>query len=202
MAYNTNVPNASQSPGLFPAQANTNFSRLKTIMGANHKFNDSAAVDDGYHQIIKELPVAAASVPNDATVGQTFVNTADPTNQLWHKDGSNNLWQITPTIPIRAATNFFWNGSAIVFRYQHNVTSVTRVSTGIFTITFTTALPSANYVVSGMCLRDTQAGGFIEIDPNATYSNVVKTTSVQVRCVDGTNAVADQLAVMVIVMGG
>jgi hypothetical protein len=89
MAYDTGIPNASQSPALFPAQAQDNFTRLKTLLGANHKFNDSAAADDGYHQDIKMMPIAVPG--NDATVGQAFVNTALATNQLSWKDGSNTV---------------------------------------------------------------------------------------------------------------
>ena len=50
MTFNIVVPNAGQSPGVFPAQNNTNFSRLKTIINADHNFTDSIAASEGAHK--------------------------------------------------------------------------------------------------------------------------------------------------------
>lgn len=182
MPYQRNVPNAGQSPGLFPSQGNDNFTRLKTIVGANHKFNDSAATDDGYHQIIKCLPVAPGDVPNDATVGQAFVSTADSTNQLWHKDSLNRLFQITPAIPTYAAVNFEGGGGGTTIRYQQNVSSVTRVSEGVYIVNYTVNLPSINYVVVATAMRSNTNGMFVEVYPG-TYTDSVKVNSVKIRTV-------------------
>ena len=50
MTFNPSVPNAAQSPGLFPPQNSTNFTRLKNIINADHVFNDSAQASDGFHR--------------------------------------------------------------------------------------------------------------------------------------------------------
>lgn len=142
MTYQTNVPNASQSPALFPSQANDNFSRLKTIITSNHKFNDSAAADDGYHQNVKMLPISTPG--NDATVGQAFVNSSLASNELFFKDGLNNVWQITPCLPLRASV-VFAPGNPGTISYSYNVSSVTRQGAGIYRINFSTAIPSASY---------------------------------------------------------
>jgi hypothetical protein len=199
MAYQTSVPNTAQSPGLFPTQGADNFTRLKTIIGANHKFNDSAATDDGYHQIIKSLPVAAGSVPNDATVGQSFVNSADATNQLWHKDALNRLFQVTPTIPTYAAVNFTYNGSAVTINFNFNIQSVTRDSQGLYTIRFTTAMPSANYIVTGTAMG-ASLPLTVSVAPNATYGNSVTTALVKIE-IANTSAV-DPLAAFIMICGG
>ena len=196
MPYQTNIPNAGQSPGLFPAQSNDNFTRLKTMISANHKFNDSAGTDDGYHQNVKMLPIATPG--NDATVGQSFVNTADATNQQWFKDGLNRVFQITPTIPIYAAVNFTSNGT---IRYGHNVASVVRTSSGNFTINFTRPLPSNNYIVTGMTMRDSSTST-ISVQPNGTYGNSVSTNFVKVRTTDLNGSTLDLLANFVLVCGG
>lgn len=196
MPYQTNIPNAGQSPGLFPAQSNDNFTRLKTMISANHKFNDSAAADDGYHQNIKMLPV---SVPgNDSSVGQSFVNTADASNQLWFKDAINRVFQITPTIPIYAAVNFTSNGT---IRYGHNVSSVIRTSSGNYTINFTTQLPSNNYIVSGMSMRNNNPC-IISIKPNSNYGDSVSNNFVKVLTTDLNGSTLDLLANFVLVCGG
>jgi hypothetical protein len=49
-----------------------------------------------------------------------------------------------------------------------NVSSVTDVSTGIFTVTFSTAMPSAEYVIAGSSVRDDAAGiNVLVIGPNS-----------------------------------
>ena len=50
MTYDVNVPNAAASPGLFPLQNNTNYARLKTIINADHVFNDTGQSTDGFHR--------------------------------------------------------------------------------------------------------------------------------------------------------
>lgn len=50
MSFNTVVPNAGQSPGIFPTQSNTNFSRLQALISGDHQFNNSAAQNDGKHK--------------------------------------------------------------------------------------------------------------------------------------------------------
>ena len=198
MPYQTNIPNAGQSPGLFPAQANDNFTRLKTIVGANHKFNDSAATDDGYHQDIKMLPLAVPG--NDASIGQSFVNSADATNQMWFKDGLNRVFQLTPTLPIYAAVNFDGH-SPVVVRFSHNVASVTRTATGLYTIAFTRALPTNNYIVTGMCMRDTSEG-LMQIQADGTYGNSISTTFVKIRVFSLNSTDRDPLAAFVLICGG
>ncbi len=50
MTFNPSVPNPAQSPGLFPTQNSNNFARLKTIINADHVFNDSSQTTDGVHR--------------------------------------------------------------------------------------------------------------------------------------------------------
>lgn len=200
MPYQTGVPNASQSPGLFPNQGQDNFTRLKAIIGSNHKFNDSAATDDGYHQNIKMLPLTTPG--NDATVGQSFVNSADATNQLWFKDGLNRVFQITPTIPIYAAVSFYWDGAAVQYRYRMNVSTVTRISTGIYRINFTVAMANTNYIVAGNGMHNTSSGSIVEINPDTVVTNSITTTFVKIRTVNTSNSERDLLSNMVVVMGG
>lgn len=87
MTFSIIVPNAAQSPGLFPAQNNTNFSRLKTIIAADHIFNDTAAANDGTHlQVTLTNRVDPTTVPagtNSMVYGKT---ATDLVNELWFYD--------------------------------------------------------------------------------------------------------------------
>jgi len=68
MTFDPNIPNAGQSPGLFPPQNNQNFARLKTIINADHVFNDTTQATDGYHRqatmIARAQPVALPTGSN------------------------------------------------------------------------------------------------------------------------------------------
>ena len=48
----------------------------------------------------------------------------------------------------KAWVKYSWNGSAVTIRGNFNISSVTRNSTGLYTFTFTTALPDANYAIA------------------------------------------------------
>jgi hypothetical protein len=62
-----------------------------------------------------------------------------------------NLTDQTGTAPFycaRAWASFEYNGS-VVINADGNVATITRTSTGLYTVTFTTAMPNANYAVIG-----------------------------------------------------
>jgi hypothetical protein len=56
----------------------------------------------------------------------------------------------------KAWVNFNGSGTAAI-RTSFNISSVTRVSTGIYTVNFTTAMPNANYCYQ-ICGRDESNG--------------------------------------------
>ena len=98
MTFDPNVPNAAQSPGVFPAQNNTNFARLKTIINEDHVFNDTAAVTDGAHRQVTLLTHAIA-VPGDLPAGTNGMAyawvDADGQTQLRFYNGTTDT-QLTP----------------------------------------------------------------------------------------------------------
>ena len=91
MTYDPNIPNAAQSPGLFPPQNNTNFTRLKTIINADHVFNDSAQSTDGAHKqvtlINRDSPGA---VPGGTNAMLYSKAAADGVNELWFYNNATN----------------------------------------------------------------------------------------------------------------
>jgi hypothetical protein len=148
MTFDPSVPNAAQSPGLFPAQNNTNYTRVKTIINADHVFNDTAQSTDGVHRqmtlISRAHPVALPAGTNSM-----LYSFSGSTQQLWFYDGASHF-QMTPTMPIRAAVAF---NAAGVIQSQVNVSSVVLSGTSIYTITFTIPMPNANYIVQVCGMR-------------------------------------------------
>jgi hypothetical protein len=71
----------------------------------------------------------------------------------------------------KAWVNFNANGVAAV-RTSFNISSVVRVSTGIFTVNFTSAMPDANYCYQ-MCARDLANGmgvPTVQADPDRSLT--------------------------------
>ena len=88
-----------------------------------------------------------------------------------------------------------WAGSSGSINGSFNVSSVTRASVGQYTITFTTALPNANYsAVSGGCVN-TAASAFL--DPiifgiaTSPYYQVPTTSSCTIRYALSTTGAGD-----------
>lgn len=94
MTFDPAIPKAAQSPGLFPTQNNTNYTRLKTIINADHVFNDTAASTDGVH---RQMTLVSRTHPVSLPVGTNSMlySFSGTTQQLWFYDGSTNF-QLTP----------------------------------------------------------------------------------------------------------
>lgn len=101
MTFNVTVPNATQSPGLFPAQNNTNFDRLKAIINQEHNFLDTVPVppqSQGIHRqctfINKNAVVSSLPAGNGILYS---LNDSFGQPQLNWYNGTNNI-QVTPGV--------------------------------------------------------------------------------------------------------
>lgn len=153
MPFNAAVPLNSDSPSIFPAQNQDNMSRLQTLVGADHQFNLTAAANDGYHNLI-HMTIQAPSGAL-ASTGRYYVKSSAGRVHAFYMDDTGQEYQITPGMPIRAAVNFNGTGAVGVqtMRSQFNVASVTKTATGLYTITYTTAMPNADYIVQVTGMR-------------------------------------------------
>ena len=98
MTFDPNIPNAGQSPGLFPPQNNQNFARIKTIINADHVFNDTTQSTDGFHRqctmIARAQPVALPTGSN--AILYSWLDGAGQT-QLRFYNGATD-YQLTPLV--------------------------------------------------------------------------------------------------------
>jgi hypothetical protein len=146
MTFDPNVPNAGQSPGLFPPGNNTNFARLKALINAEHVFNDTAAVTDGVHRqatmIARLDPVSLPAGTNGMYYNKVVGSTALP----FYYDGTS----IYALAPVRASVTF--NNLGVVQGNAFNAT-VALLSPGEYEISFTIALPSKYPQFSLTCIQ-------------------------------------------------
>ncbi len=193
MTFDPNVPNASQSPGLFPAQMNTDLARLKTIINADHVFNDTAQANDGAH---RQMTTVARAMPGSLPAGTNgilyaWVDGSGRTQMRFY----NGVTDVLMTPGIVAMVNFDGSGAvgAQTIRSQINVTSVVKVSTGIYTVNFTTAMPDTNYIVQVTGHSQAGSGGACNgaVRGDVAYSTAVQTTNVKVQFNGSGSAVND-----------
>ena len=193
MTFDPNVPNASQSPGLFPAQMNTDLARLKTIINADHVFNDTAQSTDGAHRqmtmIARAIPVALPAGTNG--ILYAWVDGSGRTQMRFY----NGVTDVQMTPGIVAMVNFDGSGAvgAQTIRSQINVTSVMKVSTGIYTVNFTNAMPDTNYIVQITGHSQAGSGGACNgaVRGDVSYSTAVQTTNVKIQFNGSGSAVND-----------
>ncbi len=191
MTFSPSVPLNSDSPGIFPAQNQANMNRLQTLLGADHQFNLTAAANDGWHNLVHLTQQAPAGAL--AATGRLYVKSSASRIHAFYMDDTGAEYQVTPTMPIRAAVNFDGTGAvgAQVMRSQFNVASVMKTGTGLYTVNFTTAMPDANYIVqiTGMRNIDSQVHGFVL--GGASYSASVNTTRVKLKFIGGSSSTDD-----------
>lgn len=81
-----------------------------------------------------------------------------------------------------------WNGSTGTIAASYNVSSVTRLASGRYTVTFTNAFSDAKYAITGTAsMQGPSVESFLTPETQTTYS----TTAVTVRTVGVGGAYAD-----------
>ncbi|MBR0721766.1 hypothetical protein [Bradyrhizobium manausense] len=123
--------------------------------------------------IVVNLPVSTTNV----TVTNVTVGTISSTNMQVAK----------------AAANIDGNGCSV--RKQYNIASCTRVSQGVWGISFSTPMPDANYVIVGTCLRIPSSESWFEVTDQISSPT---TTGFMVRC-QGAGGVNDTGRLSVVV---
>jgi len=90
-------------------------------------------------------------------------------------DGTNST---SATNPIRGSAKAwaYFNGSTAAINGSYNVTSITRNSTGDYTLAFTTAMSNANYALTGVAGSGNTTNGSV-----CSNYNVASPTTSAVR---------------------
>lgn len=118
--------------------------------------------------------------------GITFPDTVQQTNAITMTGGGPSYYAA------RAWVNFNGKGTVSI-RAGTNVSSVTDLGTGNYRVNFITAMPDANYVVTGCCDSDGSLTGALTVEAMTTTSVEVRTT----RIASGSATVADVTYAMI-----
>ncbi len=183
MSFNAAVPLNSDSPAIFPSQNQTNMARLQTIISSDHQFNLTADPNDGYHNVIHMTQQAPSGALPGA--GRSYAKTSAGRIHQFYMDDTGANYQITPTMPIRAAVNFNGTGpigvlNPLLIRSAYNVSQVNKIAVGDYVVSFATPMPNTNYIVqtNGMRNSNNPINGCVK--GNATYTNAVTLVDIRV----------------------
>jgi hypothetical protein len=122
----------------------------------------------GGEWIVQNNTSGAFTLTIDNVAVGTSVSVPSGGKALVYSDGTNiNL--VDPVLPVRAWVNFDASSGATVIRTSFNVTSVTYIGVGNFTVNFTTSFADTNYMANITYLAPQR--GYLP------YLNFIKTNS-------------------------
>ncbi len=164
------MSNYVQSTNFATKDALSSGDPLKIVKGTeiNTEFNNIATAvatkaDSSTVNAALATKADSSSIPTIATTGEAQAGTDNTkfVTPLRMREGFNASGD-APVYACRAWVNFIGNATPPTILGSGNVVSVTRVSTGFFTVTFTEAMEDVNYssVMSG-------SSQIIEIEPNS-----------------------------------
>lgn len=149
-----------------------NFLQIQNSFSTDHYALAVGAPNEGKHNII-QLPQTSDPTP-DATDGNIYTKAVGSRTELFYR-GDNT--SIVPLSSIKAWGAFLMRSTpgAVTVQQSFNVASVTRNSTGNYTVTFTDALRTSEYAVllSGSINAAFTVGGPLGIASRATSNFVV-----------------------------
>ena len=166
MSWNTDSPDGTKSVKANNdiLQANTTYT--ETEMNKDHFWNIGAD-EDGHHKFAQmpKYTDGAVATPTSPTLDAGmdlafFSRLKTALESTVHQDVqpyARNANAIMQLLGIRACGvfNHVAGNVAQTLVYKHNVTSVTRQATGRYSVAFTTALPSNNYLIFGGGMKQT-----------------------------------------------
>jgi len=205
----------SNSVSANKAPINNAFSYIAQEMVKDHFWDDNDSDKDGRHNIVHmpEQTGDPSSMPVDMKGGYYVrQKTAgeSPAKQLYepyyfNEDGATkNILQLG----FRAMVQFDGRSSngACTINYSHNISGVSRTGTGLYTVTFTTALPSSDYIPLAFAMRNASASTaslYVSADNAASKTTSIGTSSLKIRFSSGSGGdVRDPLVGTIAIMGG
>lgn len=145
--YTTNLPVSSNPPRVDQPSMTQNSQYLAAFGNKDHNFSlDSTNVSDGYHNVTHF--VNQSIDPGVLPVGQLYTKTANGHICLFFENEAGTIIELTNTSnsTIMRASVVFDPGVLGTLFSKLNVNSPITLAGSVYTISFTSPLPSANYL--------------------------------------------------------
>lgn len=214
MPFNSTWPDGAVSVednGL-PGRQNTTF--IETTMQVDHYWDEGGTLD-GHHKYVQAPKSENGGTPTDPTIAtgmdgayylkeKTATEAPDLQNVLPYFKDDAGTPAVMELLGIRACVLFEGSGvnGAQTIKYSHNVASASRTAAGLYTITYTTALPTNNYLVYGFGAGNSGSAAFhFLIQGDSTLTNVKSTSLCKLVATTGA-AVVDPTQAWIMCFGG
>lgn len=214
MTWDVNTPLGTISVAANKSKFQNNFTYIETQEQKDHFFDNANTNYDGHHQKI-EMP-SNSSVPalsTDMSTGVTTINrtyTVDniaTTNSIAayegkFKDITTGVSHPFQFLPVLAWATFSQSGTTVGTTNSFNITSIVRNSVGNYTVTFTDALPSDRYMVTGSAIANAGSSNcFLGYQKTNTYTDRQTVSTVTIQVSGNNNDNAEPSFVSFIVLG-
>ena len=186
MPWNSTSPDGTKSvkDNETPMQQNTSY--IETKMALDHYWNEDAT-NDGHHKQVESInkasdPASLSTASNALYYSRLKTAAEAPDAQktepfVYTQVGAVNHYL---QLGFRAMVHFqgrSTNGNCTL-KYSHNVTTVERTAKGLYTVTFTVAMPTDNYLILSDAIRDSaspELHGSFTISAGTTKGSVMTT---------------------------
>lgn len=138
MTFNPSIPLNSDSPSIFPAQSQTNYTRLQTIIAADHQFNLTAAANDGYHNLIHmtlQAPTGAL-----ASTGRLYVKVASGKVFPFYMDNAGVEYQLAGLSSVVSSPGYTTLPGGVIMQWGSTTAFAGSTQAVAFGLTFPTAV--------------------------------------------------------------
>lgn len=209
--YDKTKPDVDESPFVAPGQLQDNFSVIKTTVEQDHQWDDTPVADSGKHDkstyteqddppttISNETAIYAIEDPESAKA-QLYMRRESSTGDLSVPDKDLSIFGV-------AAAGLFQGtavtGAATKLGKSNVNMTANRDGKGLYTCTFTNAMPTANYMVA-VSIQYTPSG--VTDNLICWRLNTKSTASMQIvftSRIGGSNGLIDPTSWNAIVYGG
>lgn len=110
----------------------------------------------------------------------TTINASPSNGLVQSADGSGILKVQSNGKTTNALAWVRWNGSTAAITSAYNVSSVTKLADGLYTLNFTSALSDTNYLVTGATTWQTGYTTSTSVEENGNYSKTTSSSQVYV----------------------
>lgn len=149
MTFDSSKPNSNESPSQFPAQAQTNWSRIEAIVSADHQWNDAADASDGKHNKAR-FPEQASAPSTAANEVALYSKEANSISELYmRRESDGNEIQMTTGAVSAAASGYSFLPGGVIIQWGKKTSPGTSG-----TITFPIAFPNACFSISFGMIRN------------------------------------------------
>jgi len=200
MVWHVVAPDGTKSVKANETILQENTTYIKTTENTDHYWHVGAD-EDGHHQQVQMVKKGVA--PTLDTGMDTLLYAFDNVETETFLRNNTSIMQL---LGIKACVLFnYAAGAAQTIVYSYNVTSVSKTSTGKYTVTYTTALPTNNYLVLGNAVRnnaDTGKGIQLSLQGSVAVNTVKSTALCKIVTNSQAGSVVDPLQTWIVCFGG